>query len=213
MGDSLQLRSAVTSHSIRSGSSRTMPSVGNPPASATAAASSHRETPPMPASRIGMLQPRRSQSGVRSIRWALEITSCAPAPMPQLGNWVKRRLGYDPETSPNSAIRPDYSSNRPNIGCSIGVGLKFRTVSGLEPNPPSRVLAEPFVQGCTGCNLFDPVIESQIVLARAARPEPVDQQARARDLLHRVIDAGDAEADIGFQSALPFAMISSALTE
>src|SRR5262245_8270222 len=59
-------RTRAISASISEGDSRTMPRKPKPPALVTAATSSDRATPPIPASTTGYLQPSRSQTGVCS---------------------------------------------------------------------------------------------------------------------------------------------------
>ena len=43
--------------------------------------------------------------------------------------------------------------------------------------PTGRVVAEPFPQGRAWRNLFQPAVEARLVLAEAAGPEPIDQDA------------------------------------
>jgi hypothetical protein len=64
-GFEVRRRTASTSRRIRLGGSRTMPRNPKPPASVTAATSSDRATPPMPASTTGCSQPSKSQACVR----------------------------------------------------------------------------------------------------------------------------------------------------
>jgi hypothetical protein len=101
---------------MSSGDSRTMPSCPNPPALETAAASSDRAGPPIPAQTIGYRQPSFSVSGV-------EIVGVIVCSLPQMpaGEY---RVASDCDTSfPAHPI--DLSGDKPRTDAEGVVRLHY----------------------------------------------------------------------------------------
>src|SRR5699024_12859683 len=71
----------------------------------------------------------------------------------------------------------------------------------------------PCPQFTRGCNGLEPVVEFGLVLARPARPDPVDEDPGPVGLLRLVVDAADSDVPcggllLGHPRTAPFARFS-----
>ena len=134
-------RTASISCAIRCGDSRTMPRMPKPPAAETAATSSDRATPPMPADRFGTSQPSRSQIGVRRRGICIQrlLLQFGGKKIPQ-----HKRMGV---LRILCAIKQCHWTHAAPFQCvfnRLRVGVQLGQITGAEGGPFCRNMSEPF---------------------------------------------------------------------
>ena len=73
---------------------------------------------------------------------------------------------------------------------------QFLAISRRKSCPALRVMREPFAQRVLRSDLFHPKIQARSLLGDAARPQTVNQYAKAVALYRQIIDAFDLQHHI-----------------
>ena len=88
-------------------------------------------------------------------------------------------------------------------GLDLGIAAQFVAISFLEFRPAFRLVIEPFAQVARWCGVLHPGFEGGLLLGNAARPETIDEDARAVVRCRLVIDTLDPN---GHRLAFPLAV-------
>lgn len=70
-----------------------------------------------------------------------------------------------------------------------GVVFELGLIAGLELAPLGWVVGKPLAQLAAGSDFLEPEVDASLLFGKAARPEPVDEDARAIGLGGLFVDA------------------------